>query len=192
MPPAALGFHVVYIWAPIEGRITRVFSAQWRPFHVVTFRYGPWTDLLLSGSGGPMMDAPTYPIELDYEEYILWLEDISRHDYVRELLAFSASRAQPFKLNELGHSLIGYSTVRSGTPREKPSGLYVRRAFVLRIYDDRSFQPNGTYRDNAPSEAVDPRTVAPGRPGLKTERVTGGGQRAPRPTQEMSGRDGTD
>ena len=137
------------------------------------------------------MDAPTYPIELDYEEYILWLEDISRHDYVRELLAFSASRAQPFKLNELGHSLIGYSTVRSGTPREKPSGLYVRRAFVLRLYD-RSFQPNGEYRDNAPSEAVDPRTVAPGHPGARTERVTGGDQRAPRPTRERSDRDGTD
>ena len=52
MPPAALGFHVVDIWAPIKGRTTKVFSAQWRPFHIVTFLYGPWVDLLVPGSRG--------------------------------------------------------------------------------------------------------------------------------------------
>ncbi|GHF56250.1 hypothetical protein GCM10010504_25520 [Streptomyces griseus] len=52
-------------------------------------------------------------------------------------------------------------------------GRFIRRVFWVKEYD-RSEQPDGTYGTAAPSEAVDPRTVAPGVWGELTERAWGG------------------
>ncbi|MFI9190476.1 DUF6009 family protein [Streptomyces californicus] len=51
--------------------------------------------------------------------------------------------------------------------------MFTRRVFWVKEHD-RSEQPDGAYSSGAPSEAVDPRTVAPRVCGELTERAWGG------------------
>ncbi|MFF3620344.1 DUF6009 family protein [Streptomyces sp. NPDC002467] len=67
---------------------------------------------------------------------------------------------------------VGYSVLKSDAPSGDTPGRFVRRVFRVKDYD-RSEQPDGTYKRSAPSEAVDPRTVAPGVWGELTERAWG-------------------
>ncbi|MFJ2098373.1 DUF6009 family protein [Streptomyces anulatus] len=67
---------------------------------------------------------------------------------------------------------VGCSVLKSDAP-SGDTGRFVRRVFWVKDYD-RSEQPDGMYKTSAPSEAVDPRTVAPGVLGELTERAWGG------------------
>jgi hypothetical protein len=104
---------------------------------------------------------------------IVWVEDISRLDYVRESNydTFSSRARRPAKRDYPGR-LVGYSELKPEAEPEAP-GYFRRRVFWLKDYD-RDSEPGGVYRTGTPSEAVDPRTVAPNVRGHQTARSWGG------------------
>ncbi|MER6747388.1 DUF6009 family protein [Streptomyces fungicidicus] len=109
---------------------------------------------------------------LEYEDGIVWTEDIERFDYVRQSIELSAStRRRPVSWHGTGRR-VGYAVLRADAPSGDVPGQFVRRVFWVKEHD-RSEQPSGTYRQSAPSEAVDPRTIAPGVWGELTERAWG-------------------
>ncbi|MCX2179943.1 transcription factor [Streptomyces sp. SKN60] len=110
--------------------------------------------------------------DLEHEEQIVWTEDVGGFDYVRQTVArLSTTRRKPVGWNGAGRR-VGYSVLKSDAP-SGDTGRFVRRVFWVKDYD-RSEQPDGTYKTSAPSEAVDPRTVAPGVWGELTDRAWGG------------------
>ncbi|MEU7566115.1 DUF6009 family protein [Streptomyces fradiae] len=110
---------------------------------------------------------------LQHEEQIVWTEDVGGFDYVRQSVhRSSATRQKPVAWRGSGRR-VGYSVLKSDAPSGETPGKFVRRVFWVKDHD-RSEQPNGTYKTSAPSEAVDPRTVAPGVWGELTERAWGG------------------
>ncbi|MEU6662286.1 DUF6009 family protein [Streptomyces sp. NPDC046821] len=109
---------------------------------------------------------------LEHEDGIVWTEDAERMDYVRQSVdLFATTRRKPVAWNGSGRR-VGYAVLNPDAPSGDEPGRFARRVFWVKNYD-RSEQPKGTYRDHAPSEAVDPRTVAPGVWGELTERAWG-------------------
>lgn len=104
-----------------------------------------------------------------HEEEIVWLEDVSELDYVRETGAILKGRKRPPRKNVVMGRVVGYSTVNEKS-ESKWYGCFYRRIFYLAPHD-RDSQPEGIYKFWAPTEAVDPRTVAPGVDGRVTETV---------------------
>lgn len=113
------------------------------------------------------------PSLIAYEDGIVWTEDVDGFDYVRQSVEwFAVSRRRPIAWRGAGRR-VGYSVLRDDAPSgEDAPGRFVRRIFWVKGCD-RCDQPSGTYRTSAPSEAVDPRTVAPGVWGALTERAWG-------------------
>ncbi|MFD8390422.1 DUF6009 family protein [Streptomyces sp. NPDC059680] len=112
------------------------------------------------------------PKALEHEEDIVWTEDIEQFDYVRQSIAHSAkTRRRPVPWHGNGRR-VGYAVLRDDAPSGAVPGHFVRRVFWVKEHD-RSEQLNGMYQRSAPSEAVDPRTVAPGVWGEITERAWG-------------------
>ncbi|MGW7329969.1 DUF6009 family protein [Streptomyces sp. NPDC054840] len=113
------------------------------------------------------------PEEIEHEDRIVWTEDVSSYDYVRETLVRSArNRRRP--ISPPAGRRVGYTVLREDAPsNHNAPGTFSRRVFWVKDHD-RSEQPKGVYSGIAPSEAVDPRTVAPGTPGELTERAWGG------------------
>lgn len=123
----------------------------------------------VSSSGGALLKDRA---ALEHEEQIVWTEDVSGFDYVRQTVErLSMTRRKPVGWHGTGRR-VGYSVLKSDAP-SGDTGRFVRRVFWVKDYD-RSEQPDGTYKTSAPSEAVDPRTVAPGVWGELTERAWGG------------------
>lgn len=123
----------------------------------------------VSSSGGALLEDHA---ALEHEEQIVWTEDVGGFDYVRQTVTrLSTTRRKPVGWNGTGRR-VGYSVLKSDAP-SGDTGRFVRRVFWVKDYD-RSEQPDGTYKTSAPSEAVDPRTVAPGVLGELTERAWGG------------------
>ncbi|MEV7177783.1 DUF6009 family protein [Kitasatospora sp. NPDC093679] len=118
------------------------------------------------------MSALIDPADLAHEIEIRWLEDPERLDYVRQSLERLSSRKGRPPYHRDGR-MIGYAILGPGAPASRASGTFRRRVFWL-LPHDRDQQPNGLYASGAPSEAVDPRTVAPTVKGDKTERSQGG------------------
>ncbi|MGW1595410.1 DUF6009 family protein [Streptomyces sp. NPDC002343] len=112
------------------------------------------------------------PEALEHEDGIVWTEDVEAFDYVRQSVEPSVStRRNPVPWRGSGRR-VGYAVLRPDAPSGVVPGKFVRRVFWVKEHD-RSEQPNGTYKRTAPSEAVDPRTVAPGVWGELTERAWG-------------------
>ncbi|MFH9667729.1 DUF6009 family protein [Streptomyces globisporus] len=110
---------------------------------------------------------------LEHEEQIVWTEEVEDYDYVRQSVERSSStRRRPVAWTGAGRR-VGYAVLRPAAPSGDVPGRFIRRVFWVKDYD-RSEQPDGTYKTTAPSEAVDPRTVAPGVWGELTERAWGG------------------
>lgn len=110
---------------------------------------------------------------LEYEDQIVWTEDVAEFDYVRQTVHRSAStRRKPVAWTGAGRR-VGYSVLKTNAPSGDVPGKFVRRVFWVKAYD-RSEEPDGTYKTAAPSEAIDPRTIAPGVWGELTERAWGG------------------
>lgn len=118
------------------------------------------------------MSKPIEPEDLMHEDRLVWLEDISALDYVRQSLDRVARRRGRPPYHRPGR-LVGYAELSNEAKASRASGSFVRRVFWLAPHD-RDQQPDGTYAAAAPSEAVDPRTVAPKETGDKTERSQGG------------------
>ncbi|WP_415954470.1 DUF6009 family protein [Streptomyces sp. KLOTTS4A1] len=109
--------------------------------------------------------------EISHEIALVWLESVEELDYVRQSLDRLPTRRGRPAYHRDGR-MIGYAQLG---PRAKPShssGTFRRRVFWL-LPHDRDTHPDGLYATGAPAEAVDPRTLAPGIKGRKTERSKG-------------------
>ncbi|CAM5549380.1 hypothetical protein SALBM135S_09781 [Streptomyces alboniger] len=118
------------------------------------------------------MSALIEPCQLSHETDVVWLEDISGLDYVRQALDRLPKRGGVPAYHR-GGRMVGYAVLGPGAPSSRASGTFLRRVFWL-LPHDRDSRPDGLYRCGAPSEAVDPRTVAARRKGYKTQRSEGG------------------
>ncbi|MFE2867253.1 DUF6009 family protein [Embleya sp. NPDC059259] len=106
------------------------------------------------------------------EDGIIWTEDIEALDYVREHVdMLTGTPRRPVAWRGPGRR-VGYSVLRADAPRNGAPGRFTRRVFWVKEHD-RSEQPDGVYKTGAPSEAVDPRTVAAGVFGSLTDRAWG-------------------
>jgi hypothetical protein len=110
--------------------------------------------------------------EIRDETEIVWLEDISKLDYVRQSLDRLPSRRGKPAYHRDGR-MVGYAVLGPGAKPSRTSGTWRRRVFWL-LPHDRDTDEDGLYATGAPAEAVDPGTLAPGNKGRKTERSEGG------------------
>ncbi|MEU2930623.1 DUF6009 family protein [Streptomyces sp. NPDC007251] len=110
--------------------------------------------------------------EIVHEVDLVWLEDISALDYVRQSLDRLPSRRGRPAYHRDGR-MVGYALLGPKAKPSRSSGTFRRRVFWL-LPHDRDTVPDGLYATGAPAEAVDPRTLAPGSKGRKTERSEGG------------------
>lgn len=106
--------------------------------------------------------------DLTDEARVVWLEDPGHLDYVRQALDKTPRRRNKPRYARDGR-MIGYTELADSANADPDSGLYRRRVFFL-LPHDRDTEPEGVYRQGAPGEAVDPRTVEAKRVGEKTPR----------------------
>lgn len=114
--------------------------------------------------------------EISHETNLVWLEDISRLDYVRQSLDRLPTRRSRPAYHRDGR-MVGYALLGPGAKPSRSSGTFRRRVFWL-LPHDRDTDPDGLYATGAPAEAVDARSLAPGSKGRKTERSEGRAQPA--------------
>ncbi|WP_326793743.1 DUF6009 family protein (plasmid) [Streptomyces sp. NBC_00841] len=110
--------------------------------------------------------------DLLHEAEVVWLENLERLDYVRQALDKTRRRNTKPPYARDGR-MVGYALLDEGASPDPDSGLYKRRVFFL-LPHDRDSLPGGLYHEGAPGEAVDPRTIAPKKPGAKTPRSQSG------------------
>ncbi|GGO98709.1 hypothetical protein GCM10012280_63480 [Wenjunlia tyrosinilytica] len=110
--------------------------------------------------------------ELLHEDQLVWLEDPTDLDYVRQSLDRLPTRRGKPAYHRDGR-MIGYARLAPQAKPSRSSGTFRRRVFWL-LPHDRDSDPQGLYATGAPAEAVDPRTLAAGSKGRKTERSEGG------------------
>ncbi|MEU3664613.1 DUF6009 family protein [Streptomyces sp. NPDC032940] len=110
--------------------------------------------------------------EIAHEVQLVWLEDIDTLDYVRQSLDRLPTRRGKPAYHRDGR-MVGYALLGPGAKPSRSSGTFRRRVFWL-LPHDRDTDPRGLYATGAPAEGVDPRTLAPGSKGRKTERSEGG------------------
>ncbi|MFJ6509264.1 DUF6009 family protein (plasmid) [Streptomyces sp. NBC_01558] len=118
------------------------------------------------------MSALIEPDQIAHESDLIWLEDTSTLDYVRQSLDRLPTRRGKPAYHRDGR-MIGYAVLGPDARASRASGTFLRRVFWL-LPHDRDGQPAGLYSSGAPSEAVDPRTIAPRVKGYKTQRSEGG------------------
>src|SRR5689334_24760069 len=106
--------------------------------------------------------------ELVHEDELVWLEDISTLDYVRQSLDRLPTRKGKPAYHRDGR-MVGYALLGPTAKPSRSSGTFRRRVFWL-LPHDRDSEPDGLYAKGAPAEAVDPRTLAARVKGFKTER----------------------
>ncbi|MEU2856002.1 DUF6009 family protein [Streptomyces syringium] len=110
--------------------------------------------------------------EISHESELVWLEDVMSLDYVRQSLDRLPTRRGKPAYHRDGR-MVGYAILGPAAKASRSSGTFRRRVFWL-LPHDRDTAPEGLYATGAPAEAVDPRTVAAGIKGSKTERSEGG------------------
>ncbi|MEV6962425.1 DUF6009 family protein [Streptomyces sp. NPDC051207] len=110
--------------------------------------------------------------EIVHEVDFVWLEDVSKLDYVRQSLDRLPTRRGRPAYHRDGR-MVGYALLGPDAKPSRSSGTFRRRVFWL-LPHDRDSAPDGLYATGAPAEAVDPRTLEPGSKGRKTERSEGG------------------
>jgi hypothetical protein len=110
--------------------------------------------------------------EISYETALVWLEEVTDLDYVRQSLDRLPTRQGRPAYHRDGR-MVGYALLGPRARPSRSSGTFRRRVFWL-LPHDRDSIPDGLYAIGAPAEAIDPRTLAPGNRGRKTERSEGG------------------
>ncbi|MFD4371003.1 DUF6009 family protein [Streptomyces sp. NPDC058486] len=110
--------------------------------------------------------------DLKHETELVWLEDVSRLDYVRQSLDRLPTRSGRPAYHRDGR-MVGYAVLGTDAKASRASGTFRRRVFWL-LPHDRDTEPEGLYAGSAPAEAVDPETLQPKAKGRKTERSEGG------------------
>ncbi|MFD5881918.1 DUF6009 family protein [Streptomyces yangpuensis] len=106
--------------------------------------------------------------EIHHEVDLVWLEDVTELDYVRQSLDRLPTRRGKPAYHRDGR-LVGYAQLGPQAKPSRSSGTFRRRVFWL-LPHDRDTVPDGLYASGAPAEAVDPTTLAAGSKGRKTER----------------------
>ncbi|WP_331721111.1 DUF6009 family protein [Streptomyces sp. NBC_00454] len=106
--------------------------------------------------------------EIHHEIDLIWLEDVTELDYVRQSLDRLPTRRGKPAYHRDGR-LVGYAQLGPGAKPSRSSGTFRRRVFWL-LPHDRDMVPDGLYASGAPAEAVDPTTLTAGSKGRKTER----------------------
>lgn len=106
--------------------------------------------------------------DLTHEQEVVWLEDPEHFDYVRQALDKTKRRNTRPPYARDGR-MVGYTILDDEAECDPDSGLYKRRVFFV-LPHDRDSAPDGVYREGAPGEAVDPRTIRAREPGEKTDR----------------------
>ncbi|MEU9704497.1 DUF6009 family protein [Streptomyces sp. NPDC047981] len=114
------------------------------------------------------MSSLLTPGDLTHEDKVVWLEDPEDLDYVRQALDKTPRRRGKPRYHRDGR-MIGFTELSDTAEADPDSGLQKRRVFYL-LPHDRDAEPNGLYREGAPGEAVDPRTIQPRQVGKKTAR----------------------
>ncbi|MFJ8982974.1 DUF6009 family protein [Streptomyces sp. NPDC102282] len=109
--------------------------------------------------------------EIRDEAELVWLENVFELDYVRQSLDRLPTRKGRPAYHRDGR-MLGYAVLGPQARASRSSGTFRRRVFWL-LPHDRDTAPDGLYATGAPSEAVDPRTLAAGTKGYKTERSEG-------------------
>ncbi|SCF67093.1 DUF6009 family protein [Streptomyces sp. Ncost-T10-10d] len=112
------------------------------------------------------------PGQLAHENALVWLENTDALEYVRQSLDRLPTRRGKPAYHRDGR-MVGYAVLGPTSRSSRASGTFLRRVFWL-LPHDRDGQPDGLYASGAPSEAVDPRTLAPRVKGCKTRRSEGG------------------
>jgi hypothetical protein len=110
--------------------------------------------------------------EISQEAELVWLEDVGALDYVRQSLDRLPTRRGRPAYHRDGR-MVGYAVLGPQAKASRSSGTFRRRVFWL-LPHDRDSEPGGLYASSAPAEAIDPRTLAPGSKGHKTECSEGG------------------
>ncbi|MFK0229969.1 DUF6009 family protein [Streptomyces sp. NPDC090303] len=110
--------------------------------------------------------------DLRHETDIVWLEDVSGLEYVRQSLDRLPTRTGRPAYHRDGR-MVGYAVLSTAAKASRASGTFRRRVFWL-LPHDRDAVPQGLYAGSAPAEAIDPLTLAPTVKGRKTERSEGG------------------
>ncbi|MFE9220788.1 DUF6009 family protein [Streptomyces lavendulae] len=121
------------------------------------------------------MSSLLTPGEITHEDRVVWLEEPEGLDYVRQALDKTPRRRGRPPYHRPGR-MIGFTELDETAEADPDTGLQRRRVFYL-LPHDRDNEPDGLYREGAPGEAVDPRTITPGQVGRKTERSQRGGPR---------------
>ncbi|WP_438306785.1 DUF6009 family protein (plasmid) [Streptomyces sp. HUAS TT11] len=106
--------------------------------------------------------------DLAHERDVVWLESLDDLDYVRQALDKTRRRNNRPPYARDGR-MVGYALLGQEAEPDPDSGLYRRRVFYL-LPHDRDSIPHGLYAEGSPGEAVDPRTITAGNPGIKTHR----------------------
>ncbi|MCY0944998.1 MULTISPECIES: DUF6009 family protein [Streptomyces] len=106
--------------------------------------------------------------EIHHEVDLVWLEDVTELDYVRQSLDRLPTRRGKPAYHRDGR-LVGYAQLGPQAKPSRSSGTFRRRVFWL-LPHDRDTVPGGLYASGAPAEAVDPTTLTAGSKGRKTER----------------------
>ncbi|MFD0271380.1 DUF6009 family protein [Streptomyces sp. NPDC127106] len=106
--------------------------------------------------------------EIHNEVELVWLEDVTDLDYVRQSLDRLPTRRGKPAYHRDGR-LVGYAQLGPQAKPSRASGTFRRRVFWL-LPHDRDTVPDGLYSSGAPAEAVDPRTLSAGSRGRKTDR----------------------
>ncbi|MFF1779930.1 DUF6009 family protein [Streptomyces virginiae] len=106
--------------------------------------------------------------EIHHEVDLVWLEDVTELDYVRQSLDRLPTRRGKPAYHRDGR-LVGYAQLGPQAKASRSSGTFRRRVFWL-LPHDRDTVPDGLYACGAPAEAVDPTTLTAGSKGRKTQR----------------------
>ena len=110
--------------------------------------------------------------DLTHEETVVWLENPENLYYGRQALDTTRRRNTKPPYARDGR-MVGYALLDDQAEPDPDSGLYNRRVFFL-LPHDRDSLPGGLYREGAPGEAVDPRTIEVKKVGEKTPRSQNG------------------
>ncbi|MEV6682281.1 DUF6009 family protein [Streptomyces erythrochromogenes] len=106
--------------------------------------------------------------EIHHEVDLVWLEDVTELDYVRQSLDRLPTRRGKPAYHRDGR-LVGYAQLGPQAKPSRSSGTFRRRVFWL-LPHDRDTVPDGLYASGAPAEAVDPTTLTARSKGRKTVR----------------------
>ncbi|MER7111142.1 DUF6009 family protein [Streptomyces sp. NPDC000229] len=117
------------------------------------------------------MSSLLHESQLEHEAAVVWLEDPNNFDYVRQALDKTGRRTGKPRYARDGR-MVGYVELDKNAEANPDSGLFQRRTFFL-LPHDRPNDPEGLYKEGAPGEAVDPRTIQPRKVGEKTPRSQG-------------------